>query len=307
MYVIGYHASKGYNKFRKSNLKEFNEISNQVKFITFYRQFLELFEIVKANLIEISVYIFEITEHRRINAFVEYDEFIDPALISNQKIANLLTSFRTFDDHICHKISNIYGVQSNEYKAFKNASKQIYDNYFAYRFLYKLRNYVQHVGLPVTKIIFNTKLEENKNKKKLIKHSVQLFLDKKQLLKYKGWGTVKNDLGLIIKDDILLNNLIDEFYYSFLKLYKEIQEIVSLNYIEARESLMKLYYECFEHSTEPQEAHNRFALPVFITNESKHEEVQLPINNIRRIDKLVQKNKINEDNFLISYSCIKIH
>jgi len=67
----------------------------------------------------------------------------------NRHIFNYLSSIRMFLDHNEYNLKKRYGSDSPRVKRFKKTCSQIYDNSFSYRFLYKLRNYVQHCGMPL--------------------------------------------------------------------------------------------------------------------------------------------------------------
>jgi hypothetical protein len=69
----------------------------------------------------------------------------------SRALMNIMCSFRTFLDHADTYLSRTFGVESDELAAWKTLQKSEYDQHSAYRFLYKLRNYVQHVGMPPLK------------------------------------------------------------------------------------------------------------------------------------------------------------
>jgi hypothetical protein len=67
----------------------------------------------------------------------------------NARLLNFLSAFRLFLDHSETRLKRQYGDSSGVVATFKQACSRSYDEVFAYRFLYKLRNYVQHCGLPL--------------------------------------------------------------------------------------------------------------------------------------------------------------
>jgi len=110
----------------------------------------------------------------------------------NRLFLNYLSSIRTFIDHSETTIKRRYSENSKEYSEFKKTTKYYFDNYFSYRFLYKLRNYAQHIGLPIEEIeISATMIAENTFKtKSLMEFNAQELLNKKF-----DWGKdVKMDL-----------------------------------------------------------------------------------------------------------------
>jgi hypothetical protein len=111
----------------------------------------------------------------------------------NRLIMNLLTSFRTCLDHYAHRLSSI-DKQGSKYKeVFEKAQSYCFDNSFAYRFFCKLRNYVQHSGLPVSELFGS--LEPGPEGRVI--HDIVLFINRDDLIrKYDGWGPVKKEIKL---------------------------------------------------------------------------------------------------------------
>jgi len=68
----------------------------------------------------------------------------------NRILLNYLSSFRMLIDHSERLIKKRFGKDSKDFLKFKKTLKNIYDNHFEYRFIYKLRNFCQHCGIPVT-------------------------------------------------------------------------------------------------------------------------------------------------------------
>ena len=120
----------------------------------------------------------------------------------NRHILNCLFSFRTYLDHMEYNLKKKFGESSNEYIYFKNLTSKSFDQNFSYRFLYKLRNYAQHCGLPTGDIKFN---ESFKGKSLEIKFSRDDLINK-----YNSWGKfVKPDL-MNQKPEFDVTPLLDE-------------------------------------------------------------------------------------------------
>ncbi|XKK20389.1 hypothetical protein HFP67_02400 [Bacillus sp. CB102A.1] len=87
----------------------------------------------------------------------EYDEYI--SVIKDQKstttkvvraINNYLSSYKAFLDR-WETFFKRHGSQGLiDY--FKVSVSEVYDNFFEYRFIYNLRNYAQHAGIPISRI-----------------------------------------------------------------------------------------------------------------------------------------------------------
>jgi hypothetical protein len=77
---------------------------------------------------------------------VEIDQMVGNI---NLHLLNYLSIVKTFLAHSEFKLKRLYGKNSQRYLNFDNATSNAFDNCFSYRFLYHLRNYVQHCGMPI--------------------------------------------------------------------------------------------------------------------------------------------------------------
>jgi hypothetical protein len=123
---------------------------------------------------------------------VKREDYNDVYLNVNRLLLNYLSSVRTFIDHADTFFKRKFGGESKEYIEFKKILSAFYDNSFAYRFFYKLRNYTQHVGLPVHTIDFKTDFNhENKS----VKGSLKISFNRDKLLTdFDGWGKIRKEL-----------------------------------------------------------------------------------------------------------------
>ncbi|MFE5851862.1 hypothetical protein ACFQ61_01360 [Streptomyces sp. NPDC056500] len=101
-----------------------------------------------------------------------------PALLDS-----FLSAFRAFVDHTCKWLSGRYG--DAVLRGFNANLSREYDSEFAYRFMYKLRNYSQHCGLPPVSGRVRRWIDSNGVKRQ----EVSVTFDAMELLsKYDGWG-----------------------------------------------------------------------------------------------------------------------
>jgi hypothetical protein len=106
-------------------------------------------------------------------------------------VINWLTSVRLFLDHEETEIKRRFGKESAEANAFKGAASHAFDSRVGYRFMSKFRNYVQHCGLPLSRIDIGPSVDSSTR----AVQSARLLLDRDQLLADFGeWGKVKTDL-----------------------------------------------------------------------------------------------------------------
>lgn len=112
------------------------------------------------------------------------------ALHLNRLIMNFLASFRAFLDHSETRFIRSFGRDSTEYRDLKSTMALHYDSSFSYPFLYKLRHYAQHCGLPMGNLeAFST--EDAPGSKKMA-HSIRVSFVRDQLLEdFDDWGVVR--------------------------------------------------------------------------------------------------------------------
>jgi len=94
---------------------------------------------------------------------------------------------RTFLDHTEYRLKKKYGVDSAKFLHFKQICSKEHDISFSYRFLYKLRNYAQHCGMPMGDIEISSTLVNIETKEAT--HNLKIFFKRDELLNnFKGWG-----------------------------------------------------------------------------------------------------------------------
>ena len=76
----------------------------------------------------------------------------------NRAFVNFLLSMRLWLDHVETRLVRRYSKSSKQYQAFKATCAAAYDAHVSYRFLYELRNYAQHCGLPINSVNTGGKL-----------------------------------------------------------------------------------------------------------------------------------------------------
>ena len=127
-------------------------------------------------------------------------------------IVNFLAAMRMFLDQVQTELKRLDGTDNGRrFSAWKSVCSSEYDDYFAYRFLYRFRNYVLHVGLPLSACDISVSLKDaDELKRRAISGEpltdnlgdspevvVQILLGESpsDLLKnYDEWSTVKTDI-----------------------------------------------------------------------------------------------------------------
>ena len=116
----------------------------------------------------------------------------------NRLLANFLTSCRLFLDHTQARTIRRYGPNSRPVVAFVQATKSAFDASSAYRIMYKMRDYLQHVGLPIHTIGLTETFDPALSR---TDYSVGLTVDPHALLRHHAkWGKATADLQAIVRN-----------------------------------------------------------------------------------------------------------
>ncbi|MBA4317171.1 MAG: hypothetical protein C0412_02115 [Flavobacterium sp.] len=291
-YKLKYYSDKDTAYAGNLTSEEYETIVAQRLYIYFFLHVEELYEIFKINVFEFWKYLLEITETHRLNTIYDYDELLQPRLIINQRLANILTSFKSYEDLFNKSVSDQFKNDKVIKEHLKSYFKGVYAEYFEYRFFYKVRNYMQHYDLPIDGVEFASQMINLPFTD--IAFTTNPYLTKGKLLKYDSWGTVKEEIENL-PDKILLKSFLNGFLLSINVLHNNIRTFLLPKYNDARNNIEKYIKECSEHYIE------RFAnspewIRVYIV---KHEvgktpyEKWLPDDEFERIDRMLKKNSLS--------------
>jgi hypothetical protein len=170
-------------------------------------------------------------------SLLEYP-FTDFLLNLNSTLLNFLMSVRTLLDHMETNIKRSCGGDSDNFKYLKKLQSDEYDNTFSYPFMYKLRNYVQHCGMPPISFELNDSIDHDNNS---IDGEFNVHFEREILLKESlVWGSVKS---LLEKqpDKINVVTMVDSHFSSISNIclsYIEHDSLASI--ITAKEEILKL-------------------------------------------------------------------
>ncbi len=119
-------------------------------------------------------------------------EFAHSVVIAlNRRLLNYLSSFRMFIDHQERKLRRLQPSDTDWFRLFKDRTAFHCDNNFSYRFFWRLRNYVQHCGLPLGGFEVTSKQDKDGNQ---VRH-FSAYFDRDSLIdNFDDWKTVKDDL-----------------------------------------------------------------------------------------------------------------
>lgn len=215
---------------------------------------------------------------------------------ANRLFLNFLSSGRTFLDHTETYLKRKYGSQSNEYLIFQSETNKIYDNSFEYRFMYKLRNYAQHCGLPINNITYsiNNDFQGDKYVRNI---NLNPTFDLIKLSNdFKKWGsTLKEDFKLK-PNEISVTSVLKEYYRNIEVLSNKVLIIEKKSLQESIE-----YLETFEEKFTDFEQSENLQLCVFYNfqlskpnsyENSKFETYKLPKELIKEIKEKTTANNV---------------
>jgi hypothetical protein len=123
------------------------------------------------------------------------------------RLFNWLQSIRAYIDHTERRLKRRFGKDSDEVRAYKEIRSNEYDDCFAYRFFYKLRNY-GHVDFPALGLNVKDRKPIGMPPAKI---SATVVLRRDVLLKnYEEWGAkVSRDLAQMPEEFDLMAPMVD--------------------------------------------------------------------------------------------------
>jgi hypothetical protein len=186
--ILGLAGEGKISEVRVLNDAEYEEYKRAVMRLLRFSSDQQLFLIVRLNYEDfrklLDQYFWEYIK----NPSMSWPRVERMTLNINRHILNYLSTVRMFLDHSEANLKERYGKDSQRVKRFKDACSYAYDNNFSYRFLYRLRNYAQHCGLPLGVLTLHSKAVGPSPED--IHHSLTIRFNRDELLrKYKLWGT----------------------------------------------------------------------------------------------------------------------
>ncbi|MPQ48267.1 hypothetical protein GCQ56_14785 [Marinifilum sp. N1E240] len=254
----------------------FEQIKNDINIINNYKSHFLVFEYFQLNLLEFDKLKKKLYNVPVTNIDIKTIESAKFHLEINRVAFNLLSSFRFFLDHAETHIKRQFGKKSNESKDFKTLTSSFYDEYFSYRFLYKLRNFSQHLGFPIERTHYKTIHNEINPEKS--QGNFKLIVGKSTLLKESDLlGALKNEIESMEGDiDII------PFVYQLGKLVGRLEKrIYSFHSLQLVESISNLELFAGKYKTSTNNI-----LIIFDSNlqEGQFNTLTIPFDEIKEIE-----------------------
>ncbi|APZ93369.1 hypothetical protein [Fuerstiella marisgermanici] len=123
---------------------------------------------------------------------ISWDRANTMILTVNGHILNFLSAVRTFLDHTETNIKREYGDPSDNLTNFKKQTAEEFDDCFSYRFLYLLRNFTQHCGMPLGELSLRADARPGTERPDT---TLELLFYRDHLLtNFSNWKMVKTEL-----------------------------------------------------------------------------------------------------------------
>lgn len=190
---IGTVKKGAINRIREIDNSEYEEIVKARKVLISLSRDQQLFMIVVANYDDYNEYLSTLLKEYKENQSIGWTGMEKIISEINRRMLNLLSAMRTFLDHSETNLKRCHGKESERCRRFKNACSESFDNVFSYRFIYNLRSYAQHCGMPVGHLGLHSEMIKPDYKDEL--HQISIQFDRDELLLNYDWKkTLKEEI-----------------------------------------------------------------------------------------------------------------
>lgn len=167
----------------------------------------------------------------------------------NRRLFNVLTSLRLYADYNETRFKRRFGKDSDEVAKLKTVLADAYDRSFSYRFLYKLRGYAQHCGLPIGHVVARSQLQEDET----AEHQLEVMFKTEALLEggQSYWGSkVRADLERAPRL-LDVESVVSQLIPILEKVQDGLQAIERTSLLESGRAALNVVGEAYLHGGEP--------------------------------------------------------
>lgn len=183
--------SIGIKLMRPISTTEMESVTEAIEQLGEFGNCCALYEICEKNYQSILSYNAAIKNDFPSNRHREYEYMEEAVQEMNRLLLNYLSAFKTFIDHLTTRYTRLQRQGGSFLSDFKAITAACYDGNFPYRFFSKLRDYVQHCGLPLGSIHIDEKPAPDGS----VDISTSICFSRDTLISaYEKWGKVKADL-----------------------------------------------------------------------------------------------------------------
>ncbi len=179
------------HNIRPVTVAHMESISNALEKLGDFDSCCRLYEICEKNYQLILSYHSSIKDDFPSNRDRSYEYLSEAFYEITRLLLNYLSSFKTFYDHFTTRYTRLERHGYSFHTDYKKITAACYDSSFSYRFFTKLRDYVQHCGLPLGEVT----IYEQPTKDGNVEIHVSTSLNRDSLLSsYNKWKKVKAEL-----------------------------------------------------------------------------------------------------------------
>ncbi len=274
---------------RELDVSEIDQLNDAIKKLFEQEREFSLMEAVATNYIEIETTLRSILDEFISAGGTSLERQLGAMTDINRRVLNFLSLTRCCLDHTETSLKRRHGEESEEFKKFKSASSLEFDSKFSYRFLYKLRNYSQHCGMPVGSL----SLQSSSNSDGTISQTLEVSFSKASLLKASfSWGRrLKEELEMM-PDSFNIIPLLLEFNNSIVSILEKVRRAEDERVEPFADCIISFAEEALKDA--PDNCNNYPCIAdVFSasTNEASFNLIWLPVNISRRLKYRLSKMK----------------
>jgi len=171
-YILKIHAL---GKYPEINLKksQYDSIKRAREVLSNGLEMEAKYEILISNYLEFEKEILEHAAQSMVRKLYDYEDFFQARMSFNRRLVNLLTAARLYVDQLYRHVKAVIPDMPTVKVDIKTLFSKEYDKKLEYRFMEALRNYVQHRGIPVHWIKYNSSSDDSGEERQLI-YSMEL-------------------------------------------------------------------------------------------------------------------------------------
>ncbi len=212
---------------------EFNTLKESRGILTAGLAIEDKYEVLLTNYEDFEKEILSSTLESELKRPRDYSDFRPLIVRFNIRIINLLTACRLYVDHIMQHVHDIIPVKEDGINLISQFCSEKYDNNLEYRFMEKLRNYVQHNAFPINNTSVKSWVVKNENSDREWASTIELICDRKVLEDSNFNKDVLAELG----DQIYLKQMIRKYIECLSDVQGKVRSIVSGRLAVAREKI----------------------------------------------------------------------
>lgn len=264
---------------------EFNTLKESKRILAAGLAIEEKYEVLLTNYEDFEKEILNSTLESELKRPRDYSDFRPLMVRCNIRIINLLTACRLYIDHIMQHVHDIIPVRTEGVDLIDKFCSEKYDNNLEYRFMEKLRNYVQHNSFPITETIFKEWIVRNDNSDREIASTIELICNKKVLEE----GNFNATLLVELEDRIYLKQMMRKYIECLSEVHDRVRSIVSGRLTAARAKIGE-YINRFRNEVDA-DTNGLYAL-AYDDNGQMQEKIPILLNWDDLRIPLEQKNRV---------------